>query len=67
MKQKLGLSNVNHERKHKLIIDLWILIMNTSNFTLYSILFIAAICKTFFILKLFLIEQVIILHSFVFI
>ena len=38
--KKLGLPNVNHERKHKLIMDLCRLIMNTSNFTLYIISFI---------------------------
>ena len=37
---KLGLSNFNHERKHKLIIDLWMLIMDASNFTLYIVSFI---------------------------
>ena len=36
----VGLSNVDHERKHKLIIDIWMLNMNTFNFTLYSISFI---------------------------
>ena len=64
--KKLGLSNVNHERKHKLIMDLWVLIMNSFNFTLYSISFLLEssllfallfVCKTFFIAKLFLIEQ----------
>ena len=38
--KKLGISNVNNERKHKLIMDLWMLIMNTYNFTLYTISFI---------------------------
>ena len=38
--KKLGLSNNNHERKHKLIVDLRMLIMNISNFTLYIISFI---------------------------
>ena len=38
--KKLGLPNVNHERKYKLIMDLCRLIMNTSNFTLYIISFI---------------------------
>ena len=37
---KLGLSNVNHERKHKLIMDLWVLTIYASNFTLCSISFI---------------------------
>ena len=34
---KLGLSYVNHEIKHKLNMDLWMLIMDASNFTLYSL------------------------------
>ena len=38
--KKLAISNVNNERKHKLIMDLWMLIMNTYNFTLYTISFI---------------------------
>ena len=32
--------NVNYERKHKLIMDLWMHIMDASNFTLYIISFI---------------------------
>ena len=39
LKKARSLSTGNHERKHKLIVDLWMLIMNTSNFTLYSISF----------------------------
>ena len=38
--KKLYLSNVDHERKHKLIMNSWMLIMNTYNFTLYRISFI---------------------------
>ena len=36
----IKLFNVNYERKHKLIVDLWMLIIDASNFTLYSISFI---------------------------
>ena len=36
----IKLFNVNYERKHKLMMDLWMLIMDASNFTLYSISFI---------------------------
>ena len=45
--KKLGLSNVNHETKHKLIMDLWMLIMDDSNFTLYSISFIVELSLLF--------------------
>ena len=38
--KKLGLPNVSYERNHKLIMDLWMFIMDASNFTLYNILFI---------------------------
>ena len=60
----IKLFNVNYERKHKLIVDLWMLIIDASNFTLYSISFIL---ESLLIPKFFLIEQGIVLNSFIFV
>ena len=45
--KKLGLPNVSYERNHKLIMDLWMFIMDASNFTLYNILFILELSLLF--------------------
>ena len=69
--KKLGLSNIDYERKHKLIMDLWMIIMDASNFTLYSISFIIdssqLFAKYFQYQKLFLNKKGIVFNSFIFV